>query len=224
MTRAAPAYGDHGFRHAKLRPHDLLTPASAGDLVGEDPPAWVREDLSVMSMVVVRRAEARDGLVPVGVRGKNRDRRFAAHLPLASVIRTLTPEMLARAAAWRTARRSNDLPHFAVLDPVARLFDEAALVWGPTGSMGYELASGAACLTATSDIDLVVRAPVALSRVLSASLYDSLRRLPVRVDAQIETPSGAVALAEYASGVARFALRTSWGPRFVDDPWREWAR
>ena len=86
------------------------------------------------------------------------------------------------------------------------------------------LLAASPCLTATSDIDLVVQAPVALSRVLSASLYDSLRRLPVRVDAQIETPSGAVVLAEYASGVARFALRTSWGPRLVDDPWREWAR
>jgi len=78
-----------------------------------------------------------------------------------------------------------------------------------------------ACLTATSDIDVVARAPVALSRTLAADLHDALRRLPVRVDVQIETPSGAIALAEYAANLARVALRTQFGPRLVENPWQE---
>jgi phosphoribosyl-dephospho-CoA transferase len=48
-----------------------------------------------------------------------------------------------------------------------------------------------------------------------------LRRLPVRVDVQIETPSGAIALAEYAANLARVALRTQFGPRLVENPWQE---
>jgi phosphoribosyl-dephospho-CoA transferase len=206
---------------AELRPHDLLTPRAFEDLIVEDPPAWLREDPSVAAMVVVRRAEMRDARVPVGVRGKGRNRRCAAHLPLAAITRIVTPEMLARQSAWKTAPRLGEVPHFAILDYVSRYLDEAGMAWGPTGSMGFELASGVACLTEASDIDLVARAPVALSRRLAADLHESLRRLPVRVDVQIETPAGAMALAEYAANLVRVALRTPSGPRLVENPWQE---
>ncbi len=206
---------------SRIRPHDLLAPRSVGDLVWEDPPSWVREDPSVATMVVVRRAEMRGALVPVGVRGTGRNRRFAGHLPLAAIARIVTPEMLARESAWRSAPRWDELPHFAVVDDVARYLDEADLAWGPTGSMGFELASGMACLTPASDIDLVARAPVALSRTLAAALHDALRHLPVRVDVQIETPFGAMALAEYAANLSHVALRTPFGPRLVENPWQE---
>lgn len=221
MSQAATASGGNRQGRIELRPHDLLTLRSVEDFVGEDPPSWVREELSVATMVVVRRAEMRDALVPVGVRGNGRNRRFAGHLALASITGIVTPEMLAREGAWKTAPRLAELPHFQVLDDVAHYLDEAGLVWGPTGSMGFELASGVACLSAASDIDLVARAPAALSRKLAAALHEALRRLPVRVDVQIETPSGAMALAEYAANLGRVALRTPAGPRLVEDPWRE---
>jgi phosphoribosyl-dephospho-CoA transferase len=203
------------------RPHDLLTLDSPESLVVESPPPWLGEDSAFLSMVVVRRPPVSGSLIPVGLRGRSRDRRLAGHLPLASIARIITPEALAREAVWRTAHRRDDLPHFAILDDIAYLFDRAGLAWGPTGSLGYELASSLPCLTETSDIDLVAQAPVAPTRALVLDLHDALRRLPVRIDTQIETPPGAVSLTEYASGAQRIALRTPFGPRLVVDPWRE---
>jgi phosphoribosyl-dephospho-CoA transferase len=92
-------------------------------------------------------------------------------------------------------------------------------IWGPTGSVGYELASGAPAVTAASDFDLIVRAPDEVSRERARRLLVASASLPIRVDVQIETPNGAVALAEYAAGGAPIALRTVDGPRLVGDPW-----
>jgi phosphoribosyl-dephospho-CoA transferase len=91
--------------------------------------------------------------------------------------------------------------------------------WGPTGSVGYELATGIAAVTATSDIDLVVRAPHEVSRQRARLLLVELASLPIRIDVQIETPSGAIALAEYVAGGTQIAFRTVDGPRLVNDPW-----
>ena len=41
----------------------------------------------------------------------------------------------------------------------------------------------------------------------------------VRIDAQLETPAGGVALAEYASRKARVMARHASGPQLVADPW-----
>jgi phosphoribosyl-dephospho-CoA transferase len=42
----------------------------------------------------------------------------------------------------------------------------------------------------------------------------------VRIDVLLETPNGAVALAEYANSVDHMLLRSAQGPRLVRDPWR----
>ena len=57
-----------------------------------------------------------------------------------------------------------------------------------------------------------------LPRRAAAALLDRLADLPARVDVLLETPTGAVALAEYAAGDC--LLRTPTGPRLVRDPWR----
>ncbi|AKT43890.1 malonate decarboxylase holo-ACP synthase [Chondromyces crocatus] len=43
--------------------------------------------------------------------------------------------------------------------------------------------------------------------------------VPVRIDVQLETPRGAIALAEYASATAEVLARTPLGPQLVTDPW-----
>jgi len=73
--------------------HDLLwgmTPAHAP----ADAPAWVLEALGAGHPVVVRRAIAAPGHVAVGVRGRLREQRFAAEMPLAAVQRRVAPEAL----------------------------------------------------------------------------------------------------------------------------------
>jgi hypothetical protein len=42
---------------------------------------------------------------------------------------------------------------------------------------------------------------------------------PCRVDAQLETPRGAVSLAEYARGETPLLLRQAGGPVRISDPW-----
>jgi phosphoribosyl-dephospho-CoA transferase len=41
---------------------------------------------------------------------------------------------------------------------------------------------------------------------------------PCRVDAQLESPSGAVSLAEYARGEKSLLLRQAGGPVLISDP------
>lgn len=204
-------------RPGALLPHDLLRIVDAEALACEAaPPAWARASLLRAPLVVVRRAAARGALVPVGVRGRTRSERLAAWVRAADALGVLSPEDLARARGWRAARG----PHAAALDAVERLMAAHGLAWGPVGSVGFELAAGVPCATPESDLDLLVRAPVPLGRERARALLEALAALPVRADVQLETPSGGVALAEYAAG-GGVALRTGAGPRRVACPWAE---
>ncbi len=208
-------------RVSGVRAHDLLEAVRCSALVADVAiPGWVVERYSRSPLVVVRRAPSRAGYLPVGVRGNARNERFAAWLSPLDVGSRITPESLVRRRAWENARRFADVPHFALLDRLAHAMHVRDLAWGLVGSLGYELASGVAAVTAASDIDVIVRVPVEVSRELAASLSAELSALPMHIDVQLETPYGAMALAEYAAG-GRVALRTLGGPRLVDDPWRD---
>ncbi len=201
-----------------VRPHDLLRLADGAELCYEGPvPGWVPTTLARVPWIVVRRAPI--GLIPVGVRGSTRAQRLAAFLAPAAVAARVTPEDLATVRAWRqTHGRHPAGALLRVLDKLDELFASQNLVWGPTGSIGFELATGAATAGPTSDLDVVVRAPEPWPPDRTRGLADDLAQLPVRVDAQLETPAGAVALVEYARG-GRVLLRTPDGPRLVCDPW-----
>jgi phosphoribosyl-dephospho-CoA transferase len=209
-----------------VRPHDLLRLADGAGISYEGPvPAWVPSSLARAPWVVVRRAPTIAGLVPVGVRGLTRPERLAAFLSSTAVATRVTPEGLAAARGWRHAFRARNacrLGALRVLDAVDELFTFLGLAWGPTGSVGFELATGVAVAGPASDLDVVVRAPEPWSLARTRELVDDLARLPVRVDTQLDTPTGAVALAEYARG-GRVLLRTPDGPKLVDDPWRHTA-
>ena len=120
-------------------------------------PAWVPTSLTRAAWVVVRRARAPAGLIPVGVRGRTRAERFAALLAPDAVAARVTPEDLVRARAGATW--SARAGYLRVLDAVDELFASLGLAWGPTGSVGFELATGVAAAGTASDLDVVVRAP-----------------------------------------------------------------
>ena len=203
-----------------MRPHDLLRLADGAGIRYEGPvPAWAPASLARAPWVVVRRAPTINGLVPVGVRGRTRPERLAAFVAPSAVTAHVTPEVLAAARGWRHAFRAHWLGALRILDAVDDLFSSLGLAWGPTGSVGFELATGVAVAGHASDLDVVVRAPEPWSLDRARELADDLARLPVRVDTQLDTPTGAVALAEYACG-GQVLLRTLDGPRLVNDPWR----
>jgi phosphoribosyl-dephospho-CoA transferase len=205
----------------RVRPHDLLRLTSGGRLRHDGSvPAWVRTSLARAPWVVVRRARTQAGLIPVGVRGRTRAERFAALLASETVAARVTPEDLAAARGWCRMPRARRVGPLRVLDAVDELFASHSLAWGPTGSVGFELATGVAAASTASDLDVVVRAPEPWPHEYAREIAGDLALLPTRVDVQLDAPAGTVMLAECARG-GRVLLRTQDGPRLVYDPWRE---
>ncbi len=193
------------------RPHDLLwgMPAAA---LPDHSPAWARQVLAAGMPVVVRRAQCAAGWVAVGVRGQGREQRLGVHLRLADLQRQLGPEAL----RWQG---ESPWPALQALASAAPVLDATGLAWGPTGGVGYHLATGSDVLHLGSDLDLVLRTPRYLARSMARDLLDILDRGPCRIDVQLETPAGAIALREWASGAARVLLKSNHGARLLADPW-----
>jgi len=203
----------------RFRPHDLLRVAASCAseyLVLEEPAAMiaVAESLKHAPLVVVRRALTRNGMAPVGIRGEERSQRFAAWLDPRCIRNIITPESLRMSPATR------DLPAFEALQQLEKRWCSLDLPWGPGGSVGFELASGAATVTKVSDLDIVLRARQGLSHQELRDIGDQCKGLPSAVDVQIETPFGAFVLREYLDTKGRLLLRTACGPMLVYDPWR----
>jgi phosphoribosyl-dephospho-CoA transferase len=109
------------------------------------------------------------------------------------------------------------------LASVAPVLDTTGLAWGPTGGVGYQLATETGVLHLASDLDVVVRTPHPLARAKARELLDILDCAPCRIDVQLETPAGAVALREWAGVARRVLLKSPHGARLVVDPWAAWA-
>ncbi len=202
--------------------HTLLRLRDIDELIWEEgPPEWAFSALQLAPWVVVRRAAPRPRQWPVGIRGGLRLQRCAAWLPDAAVEDFLTPEMLVATHCWRRRPCADAIPALALLDEVEAILlaHGYAGCWGPGGSVGFELASTLPCVSPSSDLDLVLRAHEPIAVREAAALWAALSKLPVRIDGLLETPAGAVALAEYARGKSVVLLRTPQGSRLVADPW-----
>jgi phosphoribosyl-dephospho-CoA transferase len=192
------------------RPHDLLRLTGA-DVAPPDAPGWVGVALRTTPWVVVRRAESTEGLIAVGVRGRHRADRYAMTVDAGDVIETRSPEALTRSPA------ASGVPAMQTLNGVRAALDRTGLSWGPTGSVGFELATGVPTATGESDLDLLVRVARPVPDVL-ADLTDLSRLFigqPARIDCQIETLWGAVALTELVADQPEILIRTAAGPRLV---------
>jgi len=182
--------------------------------LSRDLPDWAAAALAAAPWVVVRRAMACEGLLPVGIRGHGRSERCAAWLPPAAIVERRAPEDLAAARAWRKA----EIPALGALDSVAILL--AGSDWGPAGSVGFELATGQPTANSDSDLDIVLRASSRVGSGEAGRLLTALATLRIRIDVAAETPLGACSLAEIAAG-GSVVVKTLTGPRLVRDPWAE---
>jgi len=213
------------FRDARttnaILPHDLLCIPGADSLLSDGAtPDWVHRAMEQSSVVVVRRASMAGGLIPVGVRGQSRSERFAASVPLRCVSKRVKPEDLIAQGQWKGNPRSGVVPAMHVIEKLAQEWPLPVLVWGPTGSVGFELATGVHSATPESDLDLVIRAHERLSMEDAEILLGTVNQYGVAVDVQIETPFGSVSLREYvAPSSKQLLLKTCNGPRLVIDPW-----
>ena len=201
--------------------HDLLRLRNGAALLTDDPqPEWVSEALRRAPFVVVRRAPIEQSSIPVGIRGTARNQRFAAYVAWDNVTEYIPPERLAAKDVWRKNSRLESMPALRSLAFVDELFRSLSLDWGPGGSAGFELATGLAVVTETSDLDVIVRAPDPLPIDIARDIVEQLKKASARVDVLLETPAGAVSLEEYARGGKQVLLRTVTGPRLVSDPWK----
>lgn len=197
-------------------PHDLLWTTDDAALSFDGP----RPDWPLAGPVVVRRETRSDGLLPVGLRGATRSQRCKAYLPHGAVLRRVTPEMLAADVHGQQVGGFAALEALAALAP---LFDTLNLAWGPTGGVGFFLASGLPVLRPDSDLDLLVRAPRRLTTAQVAILAGMQAAAPCRIDIQVDTGHGAFALAEWLRQprqlLPKLLLKTGAGPLLVTDPW-----
>ncbi|MGM1035060.1 MAG: malonate decarboxylase holo-ACP synthase [Bacillota bacterium] len=194
----------------ELSPHDLLRIKGAEELISHTPiPNWVERSLAISPFVVIRRSPAAKGQVAVGVRGTERNKRFAAFLPIDSILSRVSPEQLAQEKGWQNHSKKI----FHCLDWISDLLDVASLTWGPTGSVGFELATGQEAVTEKSDIDIVIRISEEFTITYAQKIENGLKKLPFRIDVQLETKEGAFSLSEYVNSEGKKVLfRTMDGP------------
>lgn len=197
-----------------VQPHDLLwgMPVAA---LPDDAPGWAVELIGLGHPVVVRRAQVAEGLVAVGIRGCSRDRRYATAMSLADITRRVQPEQLIDAQQ----STGTEWPALRALRQVRAVMDAMDLPWGVAGSVGFELATGVQVLHQDSDLDLILRTDTFFSREQAAELVEALDGAVCRIDLQLQTPQGAVALREWAGTARQVLLKPDNGPRLVDNPW-----
>ncbi|GGM15672.1 malonate decarboxylase holo-ACP synthase [Pseudomonas asuensis] len=196
------------------RPHDLLW-GFIPEQLPTTAPQWAFAAVASGEPVVVRRAEGKPGVVAVGIRGHGREERFGTWMALDRIVRSLSPEQLVSAIKSYPA----DLPALKALIWAKPCLDATGLVWGVTGSAGFQLATGIRTLHADSDLDLLMRAPAPLSRSQALALLNKLDKAPCRLDIQLETPQGGIALREWAQSSHRVLLKRASGACLVTDPW-----
>jgi phosphoribosyl-dephospho-CoA transferase len=233
-----PAGADHDV--TAVRVHDLVRLDPVAVPADATVPAWVRRHLAT-PWAVVRRPVRSARSLALGLRGTTRGERWAFEVDPDAVLDRVRPEDL-RAGLRRWAEGSGPLADTVRgLRPWLDALDDAGLRWGPAGSVGFSLATGRSVVTPTSDLDLVVRldgtrlddtwlddgaarplADPARAPARGAAPAAALAEPPTgpsRVDVLLETPAGAVARVEAASGAPLVLLRTGDGARLVPNPW-----
>lgn len=211
------------YEGLSVQTHDLLEidvesflrgVATSGDSL----PDWASEHVRPALYGVVRRGEMRERGVPIGVRGVQRNERWATYCSLDAVRDVIPPSRLLECAA--DASRVRELAAFRTLEVLRGRWCDLDSDWGPGGSVGFEFATGRRVVHAGSDLDVVIRADGPIARERAKLLCAMTEDLPSDVDIRVETPIAGFSLKEYAQGDhAKILLRTAEGAVLGSDPW-----
>ena len=196
-----------------MRTHDLVRLAPAWIAEIADP--RIRAELEHTPWAVVRRVVAPEGCTAIGVRGATRSERWPSIVPNDAILACVEPEALAATVPQRA------LPAFEALVVARDAADRAGLAWGPCGSVGFELATGAAVVHVRSDCDLLIRIGTC-SRAQISGFAHALQAARARIDVQVEHDDIGYALDELVSGTDRLVAKAPQGPQLVAiaDCWR----
>lgn len=198
--------------HDLLQLHsDSLHPACTGA------PAWVSQTLASYPWVVLRRGQAPAGQIAVGVRGLTRNERWGCFIRKDAIRKLVRPYQLL--AFVQSSALSPRTPPFTTLQQLIERWRGLALPWGPTGSVGFELATECPVTTSRSDLDIAICADARISLEQARSLWERASGLKTKVDIRVETPECGFSLEEYASPSSAVLLRYPDRVQFGDDPW-----
>jgi phosphoribosyl-dephospho-CoA transferase len=203
-----------------LRAHDIVWLNQDAEVSPRHLPAWASESLGRTRAVVVRRALAGAGWLPVGVRGTARHQRHACFVRCRDIKSHCTPEWLSSPENWRRhACTLKTFPAWKALEAVSSCAARNHLIWGPVGSVGYQLATGVAAVSGTSDLDILLRLSARTDRNSLEKFYEVISLSDVSVDVILEGQSGAVNLAEYLRCPDRLLIKTNAGPHVGSFSW-----
>jgi phosphoribosyl-dephospho-CoA transferase len=197
-------------------PYDLVRLGPGhGAAIASAAPSWVRASLARAPWVVVRNGHAADGKLPVGIRGTTRDQRWAASAERSAIVAVLPPESIRHEASWAVFP---DVAAVRALRAITASLDRDWTRWGPTGGVGFSLATGWVTVTQASDLDLLLRCPVRPARASLDALASLFARQEARVDCRVETPAGMAHLDDLRRDGPSL-VRTPGGSRLCTDPW-----
>lgn len=194
----------------EIKVHDIVKFESIDVLEKTTPiPDWVFNAPAAKNYGVVRRMPIMDDMVPIGLRGNTREQRFGTFIHKSRIVEVMTPiELVDRIEGY-----TNEI-HLPTLKKIKQAFEQFNLRWGPTGSVGFELATGISVTTERSDIDVCIYMD-AIDRELLVEVGKFLKTLERRVDVQVELASvGAFLLHDFLKHEKLgFVIRTPFGPQ-----------
>lgn len=207
-------------------PHDLLTFANNDDLILEKNPLpeWARDSLSKAKIVVVRRGIIKNNLIPVGLRGYERNQRLAGFLKKSSIEKQYHPDYFIKHESWRDLPiERQKLIAFQALIKIAPLL--ADYQWGISGSLAYEMATGIKMVKESpehvSDLDLIMLDLPELSVDEAKNFLAKLNQFGTHADVQVVHGENCFSLEEYSLGRAQeILIKTATGPILSDNPWQ----
>lgn len=180
-------------------------------------PDWAKETLRVCPWLVVRRAEAPEAHVAVGVRGTLRSERWGWFIRKDMICKIIRPAQLLELV--QSSALSPRTPPFTALKQLIELWRDFSLPWGPIGSVGFELATGCPVTNGRSDLDIAIRTDERISVEQARWLWERTTGLQAKLDIRVETPGCGFSLQEYASASSAMLLRYPDGVRIGLDPW-----
>ncbi|MFM2484631.1 malonate decarboxylase holo-ACP synthase [Celerinatantimonas yamalensis] len=201
----------------RYAPHDLVWIESADALsFDSNLPQWVRQAWQCDKPLVIRRDINPTGKIAAGIRGKLRSQRYACWIDTDAIIDVLSPETLIEQRYWQRYEW-NDVPVIESLIALSTM--HWPLPWGVTGSCAYSLASHEMVMRAESDLDLRIVTPTEPDLSQFSELLALIKTLKVRVDIQLETPAGGVALNEWIKRANQLLVKSAHGPFLSPNPW-----
>ena len=206
-------------------PHDLLTITLEKDELSSFP-EWAQLKLTEFQTVIVTRQKPLSkNKIVVGVRGNQRNQRFAFEINKQRIQKRVTPyEALEQFKFNRLPESRKGFPVFQVLRSIqGKHFLSAD--FGITGSAGYEIVTGDMMVKETSDLDLILKVDHRIPFDKLKKLWENLNQFSVHADVQLVHADRGFSLEEFVQQNGKQVLiKSGTGPFISNAPWNDLIR